>query len=278
MNRRWERLRIGAAGCTALMASVLILVFAGQQASHQSTETGDARPSQDVASTTPPTPTPTPTPKPTSDLSSSTAAPTSRSAGVLRRLLASVAVVPRRPNIDGYDRSCSPGAGCVFGPAWTDDTASRLGHNGCDTRNDVLRKALTDITIDPGTHGCVVRSGRLDDPYTGGTIAFLRGEGTSRQVEIDHLIPLAAAWDMGAWKWSPHRRVDFANDVDHELLAVDGPANQQKSDSTPASWLPPNKAFRCDYAVRYLRASLVWNLPITAADAEVLGSLARSCH
>ena len=122
-----------------------------------------------------------------------------------------------------------------------------------------------------------MRSGTLHDPYTGATIAFIRGIDTSRAVEVDHVIPLAAAWDMGAATWPLARRIAFANDVDHELLAVDGPANQQKSDSTPASWLPPNKAYRCEYGIKYLRASLAWDLPVTAADVEVLTFAQRTC-
>ncbi|WP_277345719.1 HNH endonuclease family protein [Nocardioides sp. JQ2195] len=204
--------------------------------------------------------------------------PASNSRGAkLASLLGQVQVIPRRPNVDGYDRSCSPRAGCVFGTAWNDATSAPLGHNGCDTRNDVLRKDLSDIVIKPDTNGCLVLSGVLDDPYTGRTIRFQRGYETSLAVQIDHLIPLAAAWDLGAWKWSQSEREAFANDVTHELLAADGPSNMAKSDSTPASWLPPNKAFRCEYGVRYVEASIEWQLPVTAADVEVLKHLVPKC-
>lgn len=196
----------------------------------------------------------------------------------LLALLHEVTVVPSRPNVPGYERDCGPGEGCVFGTAWNDDTSAPLGHNGCDTRNDVLRRDLTDIEVDADTNGCVVRSGTLLDPYTGRAIDFVRGYYTSTDVQIDHLIPLAAAWDLGAWEWSPERRAAFANDVEHELLAVDGPSNLSKVDSTPASWLPPNKAFRCEYGTLYLEASIFWDLPITAADADVLLHVARKCR
>nr|WP_255668779.1 HNH endonuclease family protein [Aeromicrobium duanguangcaii] len=150
-----------------------------------------------------------------------------------------------------------------------------MGHNGCDTRNDVLRRDLTEVVIDPGTNDCVVRRGTLHDPYTGRSIAFERGWGSSLAVQIDHLIPLAAAWDLGAASWPRERREAFANDVKDELLAVDGDANQDKRDSTPGDWLPPNRAFRCEYGIRYVRTSLRWGLPITSADHGALGRVAE---
>lgn len=197
--------------------------------------------------------------------------------GTLTKLLSRVEIVPNRVHAGGYDRSCSPGAACVFGEAWTDNNRTKFGRNGCDTRNDVLGRSLTNITFKPGTNNCTVLTGTLNDPYTGKTINFERGWNTSNAIEIDHLIPLAAAWDMGASNWSKQRRVDFANDVELVLITVDGPTNQAKSDRPPASWLPPNESFRCEYAERYLSASIAWNLPITAADHHTLSTLATTC-
>lgn len=134
----------------------------------------------------------------------------------------------------------------------------------------MLRQDLHDVELDPRTNGCVVRRGTLADPYTGRVIAFERGYGTSLAVQIDHLIPLAAAWDFGAAEWSQARRESFANDVRYELLAVDGQANQEKSDSTPADWLPPNRAFHCEYGIRYLTAARRWELAISKADRAAL--------
>lgn len=224
-----------------------------------------------------PSPAAAETPAPASPQASPSPAPLTLG-DKLSHLLGEVAVIPERPNPPGYDRDCSPGSGCVFGTEWNDATDAPDSRNGCDTRNDVLRRDLVDTTIDPGTNGCVVRRGVLHDPYTGRRIQFERGWGSSLAVQIDHLIPLAAAWDLGAWQWSPARRATFANDTKYELLAVDGPTNMAKVDGTPASWLPPNKAFRCEYGVRYIEASLYWQLPITAADAEVLTHVARTCR
>ena len=156
-------------------------------------------------------------------------------------LLDSLATKGRAPKT-GYDRD-------QFGPAWTDDNNDEYGHNGCDTRNDILRRDLSGIKLDPHTRGCVVLSGRLQDPYTGKTIMFMRGAGTSEAVQIDHVVALSDAWQKGAQQWSADRRRDFANDP-LELLAVDGPANEAKGDGDAATWLPPQKSFRCSYVGR----------------------------
>lgn len=290
--RSWQPL--GSTGLVAVLALVAtgLLVLTGghlvreydSAASRLATPAATTEPADQPPDQTP-SPLPTPSPASTSATPADPAAPSSSTSPSppgeltteLSELLDLVEVVASRPNPPGYDRSCGPGEGCVFGTEWNDATDAPDSHNGCDTRNDVLRRDLTNLVIDPDTHGCVVLSGVLHDPYTGATINFERGYDTSIAVQIDHLIPLAAAWDLGAWRWSGAKRATFANDTKHELLAVDGPANMSKGDSTPASWLPPNKAFRCQYGIRYLRNSLHWGLPITAADAQVLGSVSRRC-
>lgn len=85
-----------------------------------------------------------------------------------------------------------------FGAAWTDDVAVDGGHNGCDTRNDILRRDLTGPKIKPGSNGCSVLFGTLHDPYTGRSIAFVRGSSTSTAVQIDHVVSLSDAWQTGA--------------------------------------------------------------------------------
>lgn len=88
-----------------------------------------------------------------------------------------------------------------FGPAWSD-----TDHNGCDTRNDILARDLANETFKPGTNNCVVASGTLADRYTGTTIQFVRGEGTSSQVQIDHIVPLSDAWQKGAQQLTADQR------------------------------------------------------------------------
>ena len=113
----------------------------------------------------------------------------------------------------------------------------------------MLRRDLTAELLKPGTHGCVVLSGTLADPYTGRTIVFARGRSSSSKVQIDHVVALGDAWVTGAQQLTPTQRTTLANDP-LNLLAVDGPTNGAKSDADAASWLPPNKAFRCTYVAR----------------------------
>lgn len=198
--------------------------------------------------------------------------PSAYSSAAIDALLEQVLVVADRPDIPGYDRDCGPGDGCVFGTEWNDDTGAPDGHNGCDTRNDVLAEQLLDVTFAPGSNDCDVVSGHFTDPYTGAKMDYAT-EGS--QIHVDHLFPLAAAWDLGATEWTIEERTRFANDTEVELLAVDGSANMSKGDSTPASWLPPVKAYRCEYVTRYLTVALAYDLAITQADRTVIGAVQR---
>ena len=125
----------------------------------------------------------------------------------------------------GYDRA-------LFGQAWQD-----VDRNGCDTRNDILRRDLTDLVVKAGTSGCVALSGTLVDPFSGAVIDFARG---GSQVQIDHVVPLMDAWQKGAQAWDAERGP--IRQRSSELLAVSTKLNSQKSDGDAATWLPPNKA------------------------------------
>ncbi|NLE81372.1 MAG: HNH endonuclease [Rhodococcus sp.] len=202
-------------------------------------------------------------------------APGSPSRADIEALLTEVEIAHRRHNAVGYERECSGDSSCVFGPAWTDEQDAVGGHDGCDTRNNVLAQSLHSTTFREGAEGCVVASGILADPYSGEALAFDRSN--ARAVHIDHVYPLAAAWDMGAHRWSRELRIRFANDVAFNLLAVNGPDNMRKSDGTPSEWLPPNPAYHCFYAGKYLMVAVHYALPITQSDAEVLREVARTC-
>ncbi|MFE0750853.1 HNH endonuclease family protein [Gordonia sp. NPDC058843] len=183
-------------------------------------------------------------------------------------LLATVRVVGSLPEHSGYERSCRSGKACVFGPAWTDDSEAAMSHNGCDTRNDILRSQLTRVQLDQKTRGCKVLSGVLDpDPYTGAVLEFRKGT-TSSDIEIDHVFPLEAAWHAGAHDWPLATRISFANDPAN-LLAVDGSRNSAKGSKSIADWLPPNRAYTCIYIATYLRVAVKYQLPITTADQAV---------
>lgn len=170
-----------------------------------------------------------------------------------------IAVKGRAPKT-GYERA-------QFGDGWESQA-------GCDTRNIILRRDLIDIQTDD--KDCKIMSGQLNDPYTGKTIAFMRGTTTSDDVQIDHVVALSNAWQTGAQTLTREQRVQLANDP-LELLAVDGPANQQKSDGDAATWLPSNKAFRCQYVARQIAVKAKYQLWVTAAEKNAILQVLSSC-
>jgi hypothetical protein len=198
--------------------------------------------------------------------------PPAGTAAALRQLDA-LRVIPARPNRPGYQRGCAPGQACSFGPAWTDTTTAPGGHNGCDTRNDILATQLADVVHRAGSR-CIVTAGLLHDPYTGHTIQFTKAHASA--VQIDHLVPLALAWDLGANTWPQTQRTAFANDERLVLLAVSGPANDAKDDDGPAGWMPPDRAYHATYAARFIAVLAHYRLAVTAADKTALTNALRS--
>ena len=189
-------------------------------------------------------------------------------AGSALRALAGLPVKGRAP-LTGYRRA-------EFGDAWTDDVPVDGGHNGCDTRNDVLRRDLTDVLVKTGTHGCVASTGVLHDPYTGTTISFRRGAETSDLVQIDHVVALADAWQTGAQLLAAPVRRELANDP-LELLAVDGRANQSKGSADAASWLPPAVAYRCAYVARQVAVKARYGLWVTPSERTAIATVLARC-
>ena len=153
-----------------------------------------------------------------------------------------------------------------FGDGWA-------SINGCDTRNRILHRDLTHAVV---SDDCKVMSGTLQDPYTGKVIMFQRGETTSALVQIDHVVPLSNAWQTGAQQLTPEQREALANDP-LELLAVDGVANQQKSDGDAATWLPSNKAFRCQYIARQIAVKQKYNLWVTPSEKQAMQGALSKC-
>jgi hypothetical protein len=171
--------------------------------------------------------------------------------------LAALAIKGRAP-MTGYARS-------NFGPAWPPE-------HGCDARNDVLRRDLAATTF---KGSCTVMTGTLTSPYTSATIHFVRGP-QSAAVQIDHVVALGDAWQTGAQSWSASERETFANDP-AELLAVDGPSNEQKGDADAASWLPPNKSFRCRYVSIQVAVKAKYHLWVTKAEHDARARVLQSC-
>lgn len=145
--------------------------------------------------------------------------------------------------------------------------------DGCNTRDIILHRDLTQVVMNAK---CQVVSGVLHDPYTGKTIDFTRGETTSAAIQIDHVVALGDAWQTGAQQLSRSEREALANDP-LELLAVDGPANQQKSDGDAATWLPPNKPFRCQYVARQVAIKRKYQLWVTSAEKAAIAQMLTRC-
>ncbi len=175
-------------------------------------------------------------------------------------ILAKLAIKGRAPKT-GYDRA-------LFSDGWGD-----IGN--CDTRNYILARDLKSITWRTSPD-CTVATGILKDPYTGKVINFVRGVGTSNAVQIDHVVAVSDAWQKGAQKLTSVQRYNFYNDP-LNLLAVDGPTNGQKSDSDAASWLPPQKSFRCSYVARQIAVKYKYRLWVTQAERDAMARVLKTC-
>ncbi len=164
----------------------------------------------------------------------------------------------------GYERS-------QFGNGWNTI-------RGCDVRNLILQRDLTNVTFTDSLDGigCLVATGTLNDPYSGKVIQFIRGATTSDDIQIDHVVALSDAWQKGAQQLTPLQRNQLANDP-LNLLAVDGPANQAKGDGDAATWLPANKAFRCQYGARQVAVKHKYSLWVTRPEYNALYKIFTSC-
>jgi len=164
----------------------------------------------------------------------------------------------------GYSRA-------QFGSAWDD-----VDLNGRDTRNDILVRDLKQVVFN-GSSDCKVAEGTLRDPYTATTINFVQGPKTSSAVQIDHLVALAAAWRTGAKQWKPELRLFYANDS-LVLLAVDGPANNQKSDKDAAAWVVPNNpAYQCKYVAKQIAVKTKYELWVTQPERTAMSGMLSGC-
>jgi hypothetical protein len=158
-----------------------------------------------------------------------------------------------------------------FGQAWAD-----VDRNGCDTRNDILKRDLTSITYKAKTRNCVVLSGTLLDRYSGESINFVRGNITSMEVQIDHVVALSNAWQTGAFKLTAEQRKALANDP-LNLFAVKGRLNSQKGDGDAATWLPPLKSFRCAYVAQQIAVKAKYSLWVVPPEKAAMLSILAKC-
>jgi hypothetical protein len=183
--------------------------------------------------------------------------------GLATAVLEALAVKGRAPKT-GYTRA-------QFGPAWAD-----VDRNGCDTRNDILTRDLTSISYRAKSRNCVVESGMLVDRYSGETINFVKGNISSMEVQIDHVVALSNAWQTGAFKLTADQRKALSNDP-LNLFAVKGRLNSLKGDGDAATWLPPLKSFRCSYVAQQIAVKAKYSLWVTAPEKAAMVSILSKC-
>jgi len=188
------------------------------------------------------------------------ASQTKESSGTTRspalEALETLAVKGRAPKT-GYERS-------EFGDGWATV-------NGCTTRNIILHRDLENVQVNDK---CSVIAGVLNDPYSGKEIQFTREQ--SSLVQIDHVVALSDAWQKGAQQLTKAQRKQLANDP-LELLAVAGADNQAKGDGDAATWLPKNKAFRCQYVARQIAVKIKYTLWVTPAEKTAMQTVLAGC-
>lgn len=279
-RRSWAIIRGGRKAGAAVLAGALVLfISAGLLPTKQKEPLVASAPAAeaqkltatDASPTPPPTPIPSDTgapldPETTTELAKAATfkAPHTQPAYSTKaiELLETLPVKGRAPKT-GYDRD-------QFGQAWAD-----VDRNGCDTRNDTLKRDLTQVIFTNSVQ-CKIQAGTLVDPYTAQTISFVRGSNTSAAVQIDHVVALSDAWQKGAQQLSAEQRTAFANDP-LNLQSTDGPTNVQKSDGDAATWLPPNKTFRCDYVARQISVKATYNLWVTQAEHDAMAKVLGDC-
>ncbi|MBK3628494.1 HNH endonuclease family protein [Streptomyces asoensis] len=183
----------------------------------------------------------------------SAALPTPVSAATARTYLASLTV--KTENRTGYDRD-------LF-PTWITISGT------CNTREYILKRDGTNVVTNSA---CTATSGSWYSPYDGATWT------AASDLDIDHLVPLAEAWDSGASAWTTAQRQAFANDVTRpQLIAVTDNVNQSKSDQDPAEWMPSLTSYRCTYVRAWVQVKYYYGLSVDSAEKSALTGYLASC-
>ncbi|MEU1478039.1 HNH endonuclease family protein [Streptomyces sp. NPDC001668] len=183
----------------------------------------------------------------------SAALPTPVSAATARTYLASLTVATE--NRTGYDRD-------LF-PTWITISGT------CNTREYILKRDGSNVVTDSA---CAATSGSWYSPYDGATWT------AASDLDIDHLVPLAEAWDSGASAWTTARRQSFANDVTRpQLIAVTDNVNQSKGDQDPATWMPSVTSYRCTYVRAWVQVKYYYGLSVDSAEKTALTNYLANC-
>ena len=147
--------------------------------------------------------------------------------------------------------------------------------NGCSLRQIIIKREFGE-SAQLAENGCDVISGTFTEPYTGSQITLYQKSDFSHKIQIDHVVALSDAWQKGAQNKSKEERYAMATDP-LNLIAVDSVANKQKSDGDAATWLPPNKAFRCQYVARQVSVKFKYKLWVTQAEHDAILNVLKNC-
>ncbi|MFE0628251.1 HNH endonuclease family protein [Streptomyces sp. NPDC058864] len=181
------------------------------------------------------------------------ALPTPVSAATARTYLASLNVATE--NRTGYDRDLFPHWITISG--------------ACNTRETVLKRDGSGVVTDSS---CAATSGSWYSVYDGATWT------AASDLDIDHLVPLAEAWDSGASAWTTAKRQSFANDLTRpQLIAVTDNVNQAKGDQDPATWMPSRSAYACTYVRAWVQVKYYYGLSVDSAEKSKLSSVLSGC-
>ena len=220
-----------------------------------STTASEPEPEPETDTTPEAEPEPEPTPEPEAE-PQPTPQPSSGVAAVLA-LLDALTITAEQPS--GYDRD-------LF-KHWTDEDG-----DGCDTRREVL---LAEAVATP-TQGsrCSLSDGGWISRYDG-----LTEQGNGSGFDVDHLVPLAEAWQSGARGWTADRRQRYANDLgyEHSLVAVSARSNRSKGAQDPATWLPPEAGQRCWYVAAWVHVKTRWMLTVDTAEVDTMRGILSGC-
>ncbi|WP_435231539.1 HNH endonuclease family protein [Streptomyces althioticus] len=183
----------------------------------------------------------------------SAALPTPVSAATARSYLATLPV--RTESRTGYSRDKFPHWITISG--------------NCNTRETILKRDGSNVVTDSA---CAATSGSWYSPYDGATWS------AASDVDIDHMVPLAEAWDSGASSWTTAQRQAFANDLTRpQLLAVTDNVNQSKGDKDPAEWMPSRTAYRCTYVRAWVQVKYHYDLAVDSAEKSALQGYLNNC-
>ncbi|GAB3547331.1 hypothetical protein J2S53_003020 [Actinopolyspora lacussalsi] len=192
---------------------------------------------------------------PTEETESSAGPPGAPDTARAEEMLADLRTAPEG-SMDGYDRDEFPHWGKAEG-------------ENCNVRERVLIRDGENVRTGSD---CYPTSGTWDSPYDDGSWS------DPSDLDIDHMVPLAAAWRSGASDWTQRKRERFANDLSGpQLLAVTDNVNQSKGDDTPDEWLPPDESFHCEYVRSWIGTKHNWDLTVTGAERTTLRGVLDGC-